>query len=401
MSDRYFTNHFPDYDTAQPVLIDQEYIKELIAKYVKEILENTDPRNHSLSSLKRPDLYVGLAGIAFMFYKLAKSPLQHDYPALECAKIYADAAEELLKINGTKKFISLLSGNAGVHAVSAAVNHSIGRSTEKDIKNLLKGIKIFDSPEYLDDGQDEMLVGRSGYLLGINWLSKEVQSPVIAKDEHENLAKIVILSGRNYARTHKLSIPLMYQYHGREYLGAAHGISAILLSLLQVDLDQDDLQDVKATIDKILLLQDDSGNFPSKYNKPEAHLVHWCHGAPGMIYLMAKAFKAFNEQKYLNSCEKCGDVVWTKGFLKKGPGMCHGIASSGYTHLMLYRLTNNRKYLYRAFKCAEFLSSEEFLKEAREPDRPYSLFEGISGTVCFLVDLLNHDDAEFPFMNVF
>jgi lantibiotic modifying enzyme len=119
-----------------------------------------------------------------------------------------------------------------------------------------------------------------------------------------------------------------------------------------------------------------------------------------MIYLMAKAYLIFKDEKYLNSCKKCGEIVWRKGLLKKGPGICHGIASSGYVHLILCRLTNEKKYLYRAIKFAEFLADERF-QGAKEPDRPYSLFEGLSGTVCFLLDLLEPQSAEFPFMNVF
>jgi Lanthionine synthetase C-like protein len=99
----------------------------------------------------------------------------------------------------------------------------------------------------------------------------------------------------------------------------------------------------------------------------------------------------FKDKKYLNSCKKCGEIVWRKGLLKKGPGICHGIASSGYVHLILYRLTNEKKYLYRAIKFAEFLADERF----------QGAKEGLSGTVCFLLDLLEPQSAEFPFMNVF
>ena len=30
----------------------------------------------------------------------------------------------------------------------------------------------------------------------------------------------------------------------------------------------------------------------------EHELVHWCHGAPGMIYLFAKAWLALKDEKY-------------------------------------------------------------------------------------------------------
>lgn len=401
MGERYFINNFQDYKPGENINIDNTFIKNLIRKYVNDVFENTDPRKQGISSHLRADLYVGLAGIAFMFLKLAKSSLKDNLPALENAKIYSDAATEISKLNGSKKFVSLLSGNAGIYVVSAAVNKSIEKSTNSAIRKLLIGTEIFANPEYLDDGQDEMLVGRCGYIIGIHWLSKQLQIEVISQNEMNRLVQIILESGRKYSRVNSSGIPLMYNYHGREYLGAAHGISAILFALLQNELSKKDLKDVKETIDQILLLQDDTGNFPSKFEKSDAHLVHWCHGAPGIIYLMAKAYKIFGDRKYLESCLKCGDLIWKKGLLKKGPGICHGIASSGYTHLLLYRLTNDQKYLYRAYKCAQFLEDDRFLTEARKPDRPFSLFEGISGTICFLIDLLDPLNSEFPFMNVF
>ena len=80
----------------------------------------------------------------------------------------------------------------------------------------------------------------------------------------------------------------------------------------------------------------------------------------------------------------------------------------------------NKLYLNRAFKFAEFLFSDTF-RSARTPDSPLSLYEGWSGTllhlyipgpqehilthlpgtVCFLADLLNPDQAAFPFSEVF
>lgn len=168
-----------------------------------------------------------------------------------------------------------------------------------------------------------------------------------------------------------------------------------------VPLDDKNREIVKGAVDGVLELQDEAGNFPVKFNKTEYDLVHWCHGAPGVVFLMAKAFKLFGDQKYLDSCLKCGDLVWKLGLLKKGPGICHGVAGSGYVHLLLYQLTKDQKHLYRAVKFAEFLEDKTFVKEARTPDRPYSLFEGVAGTVCFLLDVLAPETAEFPFMNVF
>ena len=149
------------------------------------------------------------------------------------------------------------------------------------------------------------------------------------------------------------------------------------------------------------------GNFPSSMDEIEKRqaaddeLVHWCHGAPGVVWLCAKAYLVWKDEKYLRACKLCSDQVWQTGLLRKGPGICHGIAGNGYVHLLLYRLTNDDKYLYRALKFAEFLENQEFKSKSRRPDSPYSLYEGLAGTVCFLVDLLNPKEAEFPFFDIF
>lgn len=35
---------------------------------------------------------------------------------------------------------------------------------------------------------------------------------------------------------------------------------------------------------------------------------------------MAKAYILWQEDRYLQSCIRCADIVWEKGLLKKGPG---------------------------------------------------------------------------------
>ena len=61
--------------------------------------------------------------------------------------------------------------------------------------------------------------------------------------------------------------PLMYAYHGTEYLGAAHGLCSILQMFLSVpgyfqQLSQDKKQLVIGSIDFLLEIQQPNGNFP-------------------------------------------------------------------------------------------------------------------------------------------
>ena len=46
----------------------------------------------------------------------------------------------------------------------------------------------------------------------------------------------------------------------------------------------------------------------------------------GIVYLFAKAFLFWKDEKYLSASLRCGELTWQKGLLRKGPGICHGVA---------------------------------------------------------------------------
>ncbi|VEN51820.1 unnamed protein product [Callosobruchus maculatus] len=116
---------------------------------------------------------------------------------------------------------------------------------------------------------------------------------------------------------------------------------------------------------------------------------------------MAKAYLVFKEEKYLQSCKRMADLIWDKGLLKKGPGLCHGVAGNGYAFLLMFRLTGDVKYLYRAIEFYNFMNTSDFKNVARTPDYPYSLYEGLAGTACYVADLTHPNTAHFPFSDVF
>lgn len=221
----------------------------------------------------------------------------------------------------------------------------------------------------------------------------------------------MVRSGKEFARGFRTDAPLLYAYYDTVYLGAAHGISSILQMILScpsfLESNKKGAQDVRQAVDWLLSLQQPNGNFAPALDevsnpRPEKEeLVHWCHGAPGIVYLFAKAYLIWRDERYLQACLKCGELTWQKGLLTKGPGICHGIAGSGYVFLLLYRLTKDKKHLHRAQQFAHFLFTDQFQSGARTPDSPYSLYEGLAGTVCFLLDLMEPEKAAYPFFEVF
>lgn len=410
---RYFVNNLPDYD-GTPIPLERELWTERCRDTAQRVF------THQGTAFEDCDggLYVGVAGVAYMAYRIAQSPhfineksklltKAHNY--ITHALSYADHPS----VRGDRSIqAAFLLGNAGVWALAAVISKELGRQNECD--NFIAryaAVADFCIPiNFLDCGSDELFVGRTGYLTGLNFLKSKLNTEILTREKTTMLLTAVVHSGREYARKHRSPCPLMYAYYETEYLGAAHGLASILFTLLQfpwfIASDASIERDVRSSVDFMLHVQTPRGNFPcdledvTKPRRSQDELVHWCHGASGVVYLMAKAYLVWQDPRYLDACLRCGEVVWERGLLRKGPGICHGIAGSGYVFLLLYWLTGDLRYLHRARQFAEFMFTDEF-KEARTPDCPYSLYEGLAGTACFLADILEPRNAAFPFMEVF
>ena len=92
--------------------------------------------------------------------------------------------------------------------------------------------------------------------------------------------------------------------------------------------------------------------------------------------------------------ETCLNTTWTYGILSKGLNLCHGVAGNAYAFLAWYRQTGDQRSLYRAIKFAKYCLN--FNEQFMVSDRPLSLYEGLAGTIYFLVDLLEPNQSRFP-----
>lgn len=219
----------------------------------------------------------------------------------------------------------------------------------------------------------------------------------------------------------------MYTWQKKHYLGACHGLSGILHILLlaltltpnidqelqaigqqrnqeketqqQRDIPSELKSLIRSSLDFLVRMRFPSGNFPASIDDDDDDdlLVQWCHGAPGLIPVFVNAANFFSEKKYLEVALQGCNVVWQKGLLTKGLGLCHGVGGNGYSFLYLYKATKDPKHLYRAFKFAEWASKGDVIaNHFRRADNPYSLFEGIAGTVCFFCHLIKPENIAFP-----
>ncbi|XP_021118240.1 lanC-like protein 3 isoform X3 [Heterocephalus glaber] len=349
---RCFTNHFDDYQGSLLAGHCEEAVAPLVTATIERILQELPPLEGSAEARGATagasgcdgGLYSGVAGVAYMLYHVSQSPLfaaaRERY--LCSAKRLIDAcarAEEWGEPDADTRAAFLL-GGAGVYAVATLVYHAMGRSDYVQPLGKFRALSAVCAPvSFLECGSDELFVGRAGYLCAALVLKQKLAQEVLTPAQIKSICQGILDSGKQYAMKKRKPFPLMYSYYGTEYLGIA--------------------------------------------------------------YLFAKAYLVSKKPQYLDTCIRCGELTWQKGLLKKGPGICHGVAGSAYVFLLLYRLTGNSKYIYRAQRFAQFLFTEEFKAGSRVLESIYSLYEGFSGTVCFLIDLLQPNQAEFPLFSVF
>ncbi|XP_077155772.1 lanC-like protein 3 [Ranitomeya variabilis] len=401
---RCFTNRFSDYKGSLVPGQSTELGAPLVLRTVERILGKLPAQGG-----EEGGLYGGLAGVAYMLYHVSQCPLfsaHRDSYLHRAGSIIEACVLHYDREQDRETRASFLLGGAGVYAAAALIYRAQGRADFSQALGKFRALgDLCVPPGFLECGSDELFVGRSGYLCAALVLKQKLGMEVLTPAQIKSICVAILESGKQYSKKKRKPFPLMYSYYGTEYLGAAHGLSSILQILLSCQnyLQPADRDLVWQSVD-FLVNQEQNCNWPPELGEVierENELVHWCHGAPGIAYLFAKAYLLSKKPCYLDTCIRCGELTWQKGLLKKGPGICHGVAGSAYVFLLLYRLTGNSKYIYRAQKFAEFLSSEEFKMGSCTIESLYSLYEGLSGTVCFLVDLLQPNQAEFPLFSVF
>nr|GMC72537.1 LanC-like protein GCR2 [Ipomoea batatas] len=337
-------------------------------------------------------LYTGALGTAFLLLKAYQVTANNDDLSL-CLEIIKACDTAASHASGPP--VTFLCGQAGIYALGAVAAKHCGDNVLLD--HYLTKFREIKLPV---DLRDEFLYGRAGYLWACSFLNKNLGKGTVSSSHMRAIANEVIKSGRKLSKLENLKSPLMYEWQGRRYWGAAHGLAGIMYALMDVELKPDEQEDVKATLRYMIKNRFPSGNYPAAEGDDEAdNLVHWCHGAPGIALTLTKAAKVFDSEEFVQAAVDAGEVVWKRGLLKR-VGICHGISGNAYVFLSLYRLTGKEEYLYRAkaFACflhdrAHTLISDGIMHRG---DHPFSLFEGIGGMSYLFLDLAEPSKALFP-----
>ena len=389
MEGRYLKNTSPDYSGSLPnSQLIYSTIRDLVDKLAQDYPPSADYQIDSKGQ-KSPKftIYTGSGGNLWLYYQLNKKL------GTEFEESLREALNSNLRAAAPGK-ISFLNGRSGIHALAAVVTQESWHIE-----------KVLEDQHLIPHSESELLFGLAGYIYSLvfilkHWPDNPYTSALTEALEY-TCAELVSRGG---------GPPLRFEWHGKKYLGAAHGSVGIIHMLLQARpfLISNYDNYIRTTIDYVLSLSLASGNIPSSEGKNTDLLLQFCHGATGAVPMLLKASVAFDSQEYLTAALRMGNLIWAKGLLKKGLGLCHGVAGSGYALLCLYRQTRDKLWLYRAMMFAlkicgdtqlhtEVKSFDDRTKAVSGvPDRPYSLFEGIGGTLCFLVDVTYPQNAGFP-----
>ncbi|XP_048522811.1 lanC-like protein 2 isoform X1 [Dendroctonus ponderosae] len=393
----HFKNQYEDYseDKAKPY-IDNNAVSttnritaKLAAKWGSMLDELKDWTSTDYS------VYTGTAGVGLLFFR--KNP--NDTRNLR------NIRKQYLQLEQLKnKRVTFLCGDCGPLALGAIVSYKLDDQKIYNfcIRKLTAFIKVVKNSS--SDLPNEYLYGRAGFLYALLFVNRHVSPAPFSDAAITSIVSAMLHSGEKLAKHLKIEkeCPLMFQWHDSQYLGAAHGVSGIIYLLLQARkyLTEAELTNlIKPTISFLSTLRFPTGNFPSSLGPgKQDKYVQWCHGAPGFLYMYCEAyrFQTFGDKHYIYAAEKCADVIWFRGILKKGYSLCHGVAGNAYCFLEMFQTTKDERHLYRAIKFAEYCLDYTKQREECTPDRPMSLYEGISGPMYLLLDIQDPLNAKFP-----
>ena len=218
-------------------------------------------------------------------------------------------------------------------------------------------------------------------------------------------------------------LPLLWKWKGKMYLGACHGMTGILHTLLDfqdelTSVDEDAMKYIEVTT---TLLKEtmctDSGNLSSSIKssglpKRSDNLVQWCHGAPGHVLLLTQMARKTQDETYLEEAKAlAASVIQPRGVLRKGVGLCHGISGNAFSFLSVARaeheltgnIDNSKECIDSSYIYANF-ALDNFAELESTPDRPYSLYEGMTGLSCLLLAIIeggaDGPNSKFPLYEV-
>jgi len=422
---RYIENPYPDYVDGSSEINEKELMiktEQALEKSLEILFEKSPPNSsYSIESSGKKGIdltmYTGTFGNVYIYWRIylmyknrkniAKSEefFKHAMDAFntndQLAIKYSKPSSK-----SEKKSPSFFMGESGLYTLGALLflEKNDLAASQKCYKKVLSAFELCK----VDYAQDELLYGNAGYLYCLLLLYKTNKVQFNCKAQIIEAVELLKKSGESLSGAKSILTFSFPREKGTFYYGGAHGSFGIVYEMLkacelveELKANKELMTILENTCDHLITLQFPSGNFPSSYGGKKDKLVHFCHGAPGAIPMLLQAHKLFQKETYLVSASNAGEAIWHRGILLKGNGICHGITGNAYMLHSLYRYMSKDSRWKHRFACFAGATWDEKIQNIVQnykdpqrittgmPDTPYSLMEGLGGTVVFYADILN------------
>jgi hypothetical protein len=260
--------------------------------------------------------FQGPTSIALLFYKLSGF-----YPDLEFKGQYlldwAKAYLELFRYGPKEPVKADHCGIANETLASLALTAVISKDASL-VQQFCAYLPLVQTSRTA--ASDEWLYGRAGFLYFLRLLKSAFIDSKPAQVLLNNTIETVVQA---ITASHEL-----WTWHGKTYLGAAHGAIGIIAQLALSAGNEDGRLD--GLLDQILGFQFESGNFQASLGSSALsdELVQFCHGGPGFVLSLQSIKSVKLGSKLLRVIEAVREDTWKRGLLTKTPCLCHGIAGN-------------------------------------------------------------------------
>ncbi|KAI1763542.1 hypothetical protein GGR53DRAFT_497058 [Hypoxylon sp. FL1150] len=315
-SGRFFVNPSEPPRTALVVLEFRDSLERLVT--------NKPPVHTCSTGWKFCGFYSGPTSIAYMFYRLSQI-----LPNMEFKQqsLY-DWAEAYLALGARQEKSPPTPNNCGI--ANETLAHTALTAVMLQETHLVNQICAFEPAinaegEDGDQGSNEWLYGRAGYLYILRLCR------TFTEKQHPTTYRATALVNNTIEKTVNriLASPQPWTWHGKQYLGAAHGTTGIICQLV---LSQPSVASkVQPILNRLLDAQHASGSFPSSTGSSNPdRLVQFCHGSPGFALSFARLAYLWPdlEGRIRDALRKAKEDTWRRGLLTKPPCLCHGIAGN-------------------------------------------------------------------------
>ncbi|KAK1590457.1 abscisic acid ABA receptor [Colletotrichum navitas] len=287
-----------------------EHSETLVQEALVHILVETPPRELYTRDECR-GLFRGPTALAYLLLRIHAV-----YPAMrihgQSLQHWVDSYMAPQRTGGNSAPCGLACESAGYYAVKTILDETEAPKFREELERLVEE----------DNHPYELLFGFAGllYMVRAVELSRPETASLLATAKARIIERI-------------LGAGPGWTWRGKRYIGAVHGDVGILTQLLLTDSKLAKKSMVRNSLQRLLSLQHQSGNWPTEDTDHGYHeLVQFCHGAPGFVSSLLQIgqfFPDMNEQ-IENAIALGRRCIWQQGLLKKEPCLCHGLLGNSF-----------------------------------------------------------------------